>query len=346
MQKSSIQAPSPAGRLYAMDPWQIHPDDFPKQGSPVEQFRFLVRYAILAPSSHNTEPWKFSVCDRGVVCSVDRSRWLRKADRDQRELYISLGCALENLLIAAEHYGYGHQIEWFPEGEASERVAQVQLEADGQPSGLRPPELFSSITVRHTSHQLHESRAIAEGDLRKLRACCYEQGVLLHMASDARFLQRTAALVEQGDLIQFSDPAFRQELAGWIARGVFGTPWLTSKLYAMAVRFVNIGRTQARRDADLVGSSPVIGVLSSSQADPGQQVRVGQVFERLALTAASMGIWTQPMSQLLEVDQVRAELVRLLPPGRMVPQHAFRMGYGPAERRHTPRRKLEEVLVD
>jgi hypothetical protein len=164
------------------------------------------------------------------------------------------------------------------------------------------------------------------------------------LASDARFREQVAALVAEGDLIQFADRPFRRELSGWISRGVFGTPWLTSKLYAWAVRWVNIGRTQARRDAELVRSSSLIAVLSAVQADPPYQMRIGQVFERVSLQAASLGLWAQPMSQLVEVAAIRQQLVRLLPASRMLPQHAFRLGYGPAERCHTPRRPLQDML--
>ena len=91
-------------------PRQIKEHDFPRDGDSVEKLKFLLRYAILAPSSHNTQPWKFSVAEDEIRVLVVRTRWLKVADPDQRELYISVGCALENLLIAAEHFGYGHQV--------------------------------------------------------------------------------------------------------------------------------------------------------------------------------------------------------------------------------------------
>ena len=61
------------------------------------QFRFLLRYAILAPSSHNTQPWLFSLQDRCVEIYADRSRSLRVTDPDDRQLTIAGGCALSNL---------------------------------------------------------------------------------------------------------------------------------------------------------------------------------------------------------------------------------------------------------
>ncbi|MBU4293649.1 MAG: hypothetical protein KJ770_06330 [Actinobacteria bacterium] len=92
-----------------LTPWQINERDFPREGSPIEKLKFLLRYAILAPSSHNSQPWKFHIRDREIDIFTDKDRWLKVADAGQRELYISVGCALENLLIAVEHFGYAHQ---------------------------------------------------------------------------------------------------------------------------------------------------------------------------------------------------------------------------------------------
>ncbi|RZN37990.1 MAG: nitroreductase, partial [Methanophagales archaeon ANME-1-THS] len=107
-------------------PWQINAQDFPAEGSPREKLKFLLRYAILAPSSHNSQPWKFHIRDSEIDIFADKGRWLKVADADQRELHISVGCALENLLIAAEHFGYAHREEYFPGGEDS-LVALVKL---------------------------------------------------------------------------------------------------------------------------------------------------------------------------------------------------------------------------
>jgi len=111
-------------------PWQVSERDFPREGSSTEKMKFLLRYAILAPSSHNSQPWKFRIQDSEINIFTDKDRWLKVADADQRELYISVGCALENLLIAAEHFGYAHQEEYFPEGEDS-LVAVVRLISKG-----------------------------------------------------------------------------------------------------------------------------------------------------------------------------------------------------------------------
>lgn len=89
-------------------PWHIRVEDCPSRGNLHDQLRILIGYAILAPSSHNMQSWKFRVEDDRIDLFLDFQVWLRVADNDQRELHISAACALENLLVAAEHFGLGH----------------------------------------------------------------------------------------------------------------------------------------------------------------------------------------------------------------------------------------------
>jgi hypothetical protein len=109
------------------DPWSIEGREFPSAADPAEQAAFLVGYAILAPSTKNTQPWRFQVDGGEVGIWRDTSRWLRVADRDQRELHISLGCALENLLVAAEHFGLSHEVTYWPNGETWDLATRVRF---------------------------------------------------------------------------------------------------------------------------------------------------------------------------------------------------------------------------
>jgi nitroreductase len=84
------------------------------------QMKELIRYATLAPSGHNTQPWKFSIKENSIRIFPDFTRHLTVVDPDNRELYISLGCALENLVIAARYAGYDSEVEYFPTGEPAE----------------------------------------------------------------------------------------------------------------------------------------------------------------------------------------------------------------------------------
>jgi hypothetical protein len=74
--------------------------------------RELVRYATLAANGHNTQPWKFSIKEDAIEIHPDFTRQLKVVDPDHRELWISLGCALENLTVAARAAGYAPEVTY------------------------------------------------------------------------------------------------------------------------------------------------------------------------------------------------------------------------------------------
>ena len=164
--------------------WDIKESDFPANGSSEEKLTFLLRYAILAPSSHNTQPWRFDVNDSEIKVFADKNKWLSVADADQRELYISIGCALENLLVAAEHFGYGINVIYFPENE--DEVALVKLNPNSSLSIHQDPRLFQAILSRHTNRMPYESKGGLEDTLFVLHNYSIEQGIQLNLTSDTR----------------------------------------------------------------------------------------------------------------------------------------------------------------
>lgn len=326
-------------------PWRLDERDFPVRGTEREQLAFLLRYAVLAPSSHNTQPWRFRIAGSELLVSGDRDRWLKVADRDRRELFISLGCALENLLVAAEHFGFGTDVTYDPSGGRDLLAAVVRLVPGGPPSGLRGEDLFRAIGVRHTNHRTYAARALPPQVTARLRACCVPgEGVALFLTGDPEIKRRVHGLVVHADAVQFADPAWRKELGYWIGQGAFGAPWLVAKVSQLAVTHLDLGQKTARADSQALLSAPLVGVISSTRNDREAQVRAGQLFERICLTATHLGVALQPMSQIVQLADAKAALASLLPGDLGSPQQPFRLGYAEPEKEHTPRRRLEEVL--
>jgi len=331
--------------LSESSPWSIGEKDFPTGGNIEEKLKFLLRYAILAPSSHNTQPWKFSLENKTVKIFPDRDRWLKVADGNKRELQISIGCTLENLIIAAEHFGFRCEVAYLPESEKKDPAISVTF---NRPN-LRPSPisegLFEAIRKRGTNHNVYDGKSIGEKDLEKLRSISKENGIQLHLTEDQGIKRRVDSLMVKGDAIQFSDPEWREELGYWMGQGVFGTSWLTSKMSQLAVTYLNMGKSTAKKDSELLMSAPILGVISSGSDEREARIKAGRTFERLALTAANLNVSLHPMSQILEIPDLKSEVAKLIPVADVYPQQTFRLGYAEPEREHTPRRPLEEVLV-
>jgi hypothetical protein len=325
--------------------WTVKESDYPASCPMDERLRFLIRYALLAPSSHNTQPWQFRIAADRIDVFTDEGRWLKVADKDQRELHISIGCALENLLIAAKHFGLAYRTEYLPDPANLMHAAMVRLSEDVWPSPSPSDDLFPMISVRHTNHGEYDGQAIPADVLARLSGCNDEPSVTLLLTPNEEIKRKVDELVVRADADEFANPAFREELGYWIGQGVFGTSWLMSKLSKLAVTYVNMGASIAKKDSAVLMSSPVLGLISSEKNDRVTQIKVGQLHQRLSLLAASSGLWCQPLSQIVEVEDIKQELSQLQANPALFPQHPFRLGFASPEKHHTPRRAVEDVLV-
>lgn len=310
-----------------------------------EQIRFLLRYAVMAPSSHNTQPWRFRIEENKIHVYADFSRWLKIADPARRELFISVGCALENLWLAARTFRYQCHIAYFPDPASESLVATVALSKETDVHDQESMDLFSYVINHHTYHHAFQDQPVSSSVQQQLQSWVYLKEVSLFLTDEISRRQEIEAMVAEADMQQFANPAYREELGFWIGQSAFGTPWLISKMGQWVVTHFNIGKSQAKKNVHLVAHAPLIGVLYTRKNDHESQVKVGQVFERLCLGCTKTGIGVQPISQPLEIPELRAVLASILPETDAYPQHMFRLGYMTTEEKPTPRRHLEEVLM-
>ena len=124
--------------------------------------RELVRYASLAASGHNTQPWKFAIANNAIDIHPDFARRLPAVDPHDRELWISLGCALENLLVAARAAGYAPEVIY---PDAADFI-HVRLTAD---SAQESP-LFDAIPLRQNTRSEYNGQLIKTDALDQVQA--------------------------------------------------------------------------------------------------------------------------------------------------------------------------------
>lgn len=319
------------------------PEGFPTDADVAEQAAFLLQYAVLAPSSHNSQPWAFTVRGATVDVHVDESRWLRVADPTKRELYLSVGCALENLLVAADHFGFGYTVTYLP--EADETVAaRVYLHPDDPTAPTLDADLFAAIPMRRTNHQVFDDRPVPDAVLDQFEATASDSGPDLRLVTDAATRRRVSELQTRADERQFDDPEYREELGYWIGSGALGASWLKARVGQLVVTHLDIGDREGQKNSRLVESAPVLALLVTDDDGREQQLRAGRLFERLALLAAAEGVAVHPMSQTLELPDIAAELGDTLGLEGATPQHLFRLGHAPTDETTTPRRPVEDVL--
>jgi nitroreductase len=327
--------------------WNLAERDFPGT-APIElQLQFLVRYAILAPSVRNTQPWRFAVEGNRVDLLADLRRGLPVADPGQREMYISLGCALENLLVAAEHFGFRHEVSYLPASESGQIAASVVFAPGGTRSPARDGIALEAILARHNDNSIFRPIRVPPALCRCLQACQTGSEPRFDLSEDLLFCRWIERLTLEADRREFADPEFRNEIAHWIGQGGLSSPGLAARVGSFAVSHLDLGESVARQDHKIVESSALLGVISTTSDTHLDHIVTGQLFERIWLTATTMGVTIHPMSQTMRQPGSRAAVAELLPVTGWIPQHLFRVGYSSREApRFTPRRPLEEALTD
>jgi len=329
--------------------WDVDADDFPADTPVADRARFCLQYAILAPSSHNSQPWRFRVDGNAIHVAADESRWLEVADPDRRELFVSLGCAVENLVVAAERFGFDPTVAYPGDDD---RVATVTLGGSGDGDGDASP-LFDELTSRRTSHAPFDGEPL-EPTARELIVAAAEAGaddgadadasaVTLHLVTGEP-KHAIGELQAEADRAQMEDPTYRRELGHWIGLGALGHGWLAARVGQAVVSHLDLGDREAAKNSKLVESAPVVGVLTTDTDDSTARVETGRVFERVALRASAEGVAVHPMSQILERPPLRKRLGDELDLGSAKPQHLFRVGYADEAVAHTPRWPVEVVL--
>ena len=306
----------------------------------------LVYYARLAPSTHNTQPWKFVIGRRTIDVIADESRWLRVSDPYRRELYISLGCAIESLRIAADFAGSATEVSYFPIPQDATLVARVEVDGAGSRRDSAVPELLPHLATRRTSHRKFDpTRAVTDEDRRAIYTCFDSPELALHFITDRAALDRLAELEFLADRELFADLAYRSELAVSVGEGFLGTSWLASKLGQFAVSMLPVGRQVAQSDAQRVSSAPLAALLSTRHDRALDQVHVGEAYMRIALAAESRQLRMQPISQVLELPETRVQVAAAAELDDRFAQHLFRLGHALPETEERRRRPLKDLVL-
>ena len=314
------------------------------------QMRELIRYATLAASGHNTQPWHFAINDNAIAIHPDYTRHLPAVDPSDRELWISLGCALENLLVAARADGYAAEVIY---PDAADFI-QVRL----TPDSAQASPLFDAIPLRQNIRSEYDGQPVKTADLDQVQALSLEPGVGLHFVTTPTELETVLEYVNQGNLRQYADKAFVAELIDWIrfnqkealasldglnsvSSGSPAVPCWLGQMFVAGTK----PQQQADADAKKLRSSPGAVVVTSTTEDKTAWVRTGQVYERLALTLTSLNIKSAFLNQPIEVAAVRGQFQSALGLGTALPQLLVRFGYAEAMTRSL-RRPVEQVLMN
>lgn len=313
--------------------------------------RELVRCATLAPSSHNTQCWKFQLEDRSISILPDFSRRCRAVDPDDHHLFISIGCATENLLHAALANGLHGNVVF---DDSAGKVLKVVLE----PAKAIETNLFKAIPERQSTRVEYDGKPISASELALLEKAGQGNGVRIILLTDREAMEKVLEYVVQGNTAQMSDPAFVEELKAWIrfstddalrsGDGLYaaasGNPSVPSWLGNLLFGLFFTPNAENDKYAKHLRSSAGIAVFVSERENPAQWIEVGRCYERFALQATALGIRNAMLNQPVEVSTLRPQFATFLDVGGHRPDLVVRFGRGP-KLPPSLRRPIDTVLT-
>ena len=311
----------------------------------------LVRFATLAANSHNTQPWRFRQRGTGIDILPDLTRRTPAVDPDDHHLFASLGCAAENLAVAAASRGRVGELTFDPSAETAIRF-------DYSSGAIADAALSDAIPARQSTRAAYDGGPVSAADLATLEQAARLPGVDVTLITERADLDAIGDLIIAANTSQMADPAFVRELKLWLrfnphaalqqGDGLFsattGNPSLPDWLGPRMFDWAFTAKAENEKYAQQIASSAGVAVFSAARADPEHWVLAGRACQRFALQATALGLKHAFLNQPVEVAGFRASLADLVGlPGRR-PDLVMRFGRA-AAMPYSARRSVESVLA-
>jgi hypothetical protein len=321
-------------------------------GAPVQTLRTAVSRARLAPSVHNTQPWRFVLAPDSLEIHADPTRQLDVLDPTRRQLYVSLGCALMNARVSLAGSGCPSKVVRLPDADAPLHVATIEL-TDGQPVDPALAALNPAVDSRQTNRRQFTPDPVPAELVATLVAAAAAEGARLHEITEPEDRQTLARLSQQADTLQLTDAAYRAELRNWTSND----PARLDGVRAAVVPHVDgtSGDEVPIRDFDTQGAGwlppgtqsttkQCLLVLGTDTDSPLAWVRAGEALERVWLEITKAGFVASLFTQVIEIGAIRVHLRDQLRLG-MQAHVVLRVGRAPVTAA-SMRRHVDDMLDD
>ncbi len=361
-------------------PWELWQmwNDPQYQGTPTA----IAIAGMLAANPHNTQPWVFEIDETDDTQKVirlyaDERRNLGAFDPYLREMYIGLGCAIENMLLAAPAHGWtaevklaGGRLTAIPSQPQQKLAATLTLTRSGEERSV----LYQAIGRRHTHRGTYlRDKPIPDKTIALFETTARAMNISLTLiaedpkrkAFDQIVNEATEEIIHDQDMVAASHHWFREtpeEIEQHRDGVTLDTAGLSPLILMAAKMLPSLSAEQshaawatATREVHLA-TAPMVGIISvRTRWTVKHSLAAGQLWQRLHLMATDQGLVMHPLNQPVEmIDRERmlkkharyARQMQKLIKDRMEPTFTFRMGYADSAAPPSPRRRLGSVKKD
>lgn len=314
-------------------------------------YLFMIEQAIKAPSGHNTQPWLFKINEDNIQILPNYNRVLPVVDPHNRELFISLGCAAENLCIAATQRGYNTDMSISENGTIT-----INVKKD---SSAQPDTLFNQISLRQTNRSIYNGRIISPDTVSLLKSIFEPSSIRAYFYQNGTpEFNSIADYVIRGNVLQMQDKAFTDELKSWmrfnkkhqnetndgLSYAVFGAPNLPRFIVKPIMSGYLNSKTQNKGDKKKIASSSHFLLLTVTENTLHEWIQLGMVMERFLLKTTELGIIHTYMNQPTEVSELSGQMAEALNISGEYPTILVRIGYG-EKMPYSQRMGIDKVIL-
>lgn len=314
-----------------------------------------IELAIRAPSVHNTQPWRWQLGGRTVHLYADWDRQVRTTDPDGRDLIVSCGAALHHLRVALRASGWQTTVHRMPNPAYPAHLASIELRR------YLPTDddvlLCGTILRRRSDRRPLSSWPVPPNHIDRMIAAAAKAGALLVPVSDSVTRAKLTAAIAEAARRQENDRAYAMEIAEWNGRGPFAadgvlaasSPAEASTRSAIAMRTFPGGTLPPYLGDNGADEATVLLALATAGDDTVSRLRAGEAASAALLTATELGLATCPLSEALEVTDIRQAVATDVLEDAGMPQLLIRVGWAPTTAGRLPtsrRRPLADVLSE
>ena len=328
--------------------WQIDPNEFSHAWNEIDKLKFFARYALLAPSGHNTQPWQLTVKDKSIDVSINKSHYLSIDGSGllSVEPYISIGTFLEVFSLAAHGFGYELNIKLLPKEKV---VAEVSLKSRIKSK----PILLAAITNRASNRNPFEQDPIDNKTLKEIMDCNFP-GVKTTVLTDRPSIDFVAEQTEAAVKAIMGNQAYRDELSAWVrtnqTRKYEGMPGFThgfgtlkSLLSKPAIRRGAKLGPQARKSAKLINDSGALIIVRCIDNRKESFINAGRIYSRICVLANSYQLDSSALGASVLDPDTRKEIKGYFNINDR-PVYILRLGRAKTKAKHSPRWPLELII--
>lgn len=301
-----------------------------------DEMRIVADFASLAPSVHNTQPWRFVAREDALDVYADHDRELAYLDPSGRQLHLSCGAAVEFARLGIRAVGYATEVALRPDPGEPTLVATIRTgkrtEADSDEQ-----RMIAAAARRYTDRGPYADQPPTPDELDRLRAAAGGHGCWLRVLDRPGDRLAAVSLLSTAEELEAADAGYRTEIESWGRDGYAedGIPvgaradWGSGRVSDVPLRdFTGQGRhPHPHGDEPPSVERDTLVLLGTDVDSEYSWLEAGRALARVLLTLTDANLVSQPLGPVLDVPATRSRLRRDL--GLVgQPQLLLRIGHG------------------